>query len=52
LFYDLLKKAGADVTMIKVKNGGHGFIRPDVEPSLKQMDEMILEFFDRTLKAC
>jgi acetyl esterase/lipase len=39
-----LKKAGADVTLHVVKDGGHGFGGPEI-------DRLVDEFFDRHLKA-
>jgi acetyl esterase/lipase len=43
LLLDALKKAGVDASLHVVKGGGHGF-------GSKQIDEMTLAFFDRTLK--
>ena len=45
-----LKKAGADVTFVPVKRGGHGF-RGDTDPGPERIQEMVLGFFRKHLKA-
>ncbi|MDH7602492.1 MAG: alpha/beta hydrolase [Armatimonadota bacterium] len=47
---DALKKAGADVTFIRVKNAGHGFDKQGIEPSWSEIMTSVREFFDRCLR--
>lgn len=49
--YDVLKKAGVDVSIRRVKNGGHGF-RPDsdCDPNPREIQRLVGEFFDKHLK--
>ena len=44
-----LRKAGVDATFVRAKRGGHGF-GPNCEPSAQQIDQMVIEFFDKHLK--
>jgi len=44
-----LKKAGVDVTFVRVKRGGHGF-RGDTDPSPERIQQRVAEFFDKHLK--
>jgi acetyl esterase/lipase len=44
-----LKKAGVEVTFIRVKNAGHGF-RPGSDPSPEELRNRVLAFFDKRLK--
>jgi dipeptidyl aminopeptidase/acylaminoacyl peptidase len=44
-----LKKAGVDVTFVRVRRGGHGF-RGNTDPSPQRIDEMVAEFFDKHLR--
>jgi acetyl esterase/lipase len=44
-----LKKVGAQVTFIRVKNAGHGF-RPDSDPSPEEIRSTVASFFDKHLK--
>ncbi len=49
-----LKKAGAEVTFIRVKNANHGLKpvdAPAIEPSLDQLHEATVKFFDKHLKS-
>lgn len=50
VFYDALRHAGVEATFIRVKNGDHGFTRPDQVPSKETIERRVLEFFDRHLK--
>jgi len=47
--YEALKKAGVDATFIRVKNAGHGFDKPGIEPSWAEIMRSVREFFDRHL---
>lgn len=48
--YKALKRVGADVTLVKVKNTGHGFIDyPVSEPTYKEIKKMVLDFFCKHL---
>jgi len=49
LLYDALKKAGVEVTLYRVKGGGHGF-RDATEDSSTDLFEMAARFFDKHLK--
>lgn len=44
-----LEAAGVECTFIRVKNAGHGF-GPNCEPSFAQIQQLILEFFNKHLK--
>jgi acetyl esterase/lipase len=44
-----LKKAGVESTFVRVKNAGHGFL-PGSEPSLAEIREQVVRFFDKHLK--
>jgi acetyl esterase/lipase len=44
-----LKNAGADVQLLVVKGGGHGF-RGETEPSPTEVRDTVFSFFDRNLK--
>ncbi|MGQ9454956.1 MAG: alpha/beta hydrolase fold domain-containing protein [Armatimonadota bacterium] len=48
--YEALKKAGLDVTFIRVKNAGHGFVKEGIEPTWADIMKSVREFFDRHLK--
>jgi acetyl esterase/lipase/enterochelin esterase-like enzyme len=50
LLYEALKNANADVSFVCVKNGGHGFKEQDTEPSLTEIQEMTIAFFNKHLK--
>jgi len=41
---DALKRVGVDVTLVKVKNAGHGF-GPQSEPSPDEIKRIVQEFF-------
>ncbi len=47
--YNALKRTGADVTLVKVKNAGHGFAPHGTDPNLDQIKQMILTFFSTHL---
>lgn len=48
--YDVLKKAGVDVTLVKVKGASHGFAAVQKsDPSFEEVTKMIQDFFVRTL---
>ncbi len=52
ILYDKLKAAGVPVEMTVVKNAGHGF-RPvdgDIQPSMPELVQMVVNFFDKYLK--
>jgi len=49
LLHAALKKAGVEVTFVRVKRGGHGF-RGNTDPSPQRIQEMVIEFFDKHLK--
>jgi dipeptidyl aminopeptidase/acylaminoacyl peptidase len=49
LLHQALKKAGVDVTFVRVKRGGHGF-GGNCDPSPQQINQMVVEFFDKHLK--
>ena len=44
-----LKKAGVEVTFIRVKNAGHSF-QTGSDPSPQEIRTIVTEFFDRKLK--
>jgi acetyl esterase/lipase len=48
-FAAALKNAGADVTFLRVKNGGHGF-NTESDPTAEQLREQVIAFFDKHLK--
>lgn len=48
--YEALKKAGVEVTFIRVKNAGHGFAKAGIEPNWADIMKSVREFFDRHLK--
>jgi len=48
-----LKRAGVEASLIRVKNGGHGFMPVDAaatEPSLQEIVKRTIDFFDKHLK--
>jgi acetyl esterase/lipase len=45
-----LKDAGADVTLLVVKNGQHGTWGPDAEPDANEINERVCSFFEEQLK--
>jgi acetyl esterase/lipase len=49
--YTALKRMGADVTLVKVKHAGHGFLpaQPS-DPSFDQIKKMVLDFFRKSLE--
>lgn len=50
--YTALKRVGADVTLVKVKNAGHGFTPAQKsDPSCDELKKMVLEFFAKELGA-
>ena len=49
LLYEALKKAGVDVTFVRVKRGGHGF-RGNTDPSPQRIEQLVIEFFEKHLK--
>jgi acetyl esterase/lipase len=52
ILYDKLKAAGVSVELVVVKNAGHGF-RPadgDIQPSMPELAQMVVDFFDKYLK--
>lgn len=49
-FYDALRKAGVDATLIKVKNGNHGLTAEDEEPSVGEIEKKMAKFFDEHLR--
>jgi len=48
--YEALKKAGVDVTFVRVKNAGHGFTPVGMAPHLDEINAQVLAFFDKQLK--
>jgi acetyl esterase/lipase len=48
-FYDTLKKAGVDVTFIRVKNADHGFKGTGISPTIEEINAKVLAFFDKQL---
>lgn len=48
--YEALKKAGVDVTFVRVKNAGHGFTPVGMAPHLEEINAQVLAFFDKHLK--
>lgn len=50
VFYDALRHVGVDVTFIKVKNGDHGFTKPDQVPNEETIGRRVVEFFNKHLK--
>ena len=54
MFYDALRRIGVPTAFIKVKNAGHGFgggNKTDQYPSADKIDQKVLQFFDKYLKA-
>lgn len=49
LLHEALKKAGVDVTFVRVKGGGHGF-RGNTDPTPQRIQELVVQFFDKQLK--
>ena len=47
--YNALKRAGADVTLVKVKHAGHGFGAKENDPSYAQIKKMVQDFFRKNL---
>ncbi|MDP2894930.1 MAG: alpha/beta hydrolase [bacterium] len=50
LLDEALKKAGVEVTFVRVKNAGHGFGGAGTEPSREEIQKQIIAFFDKHLK--
>jgi acetyl esterase/lipase len=52
ILYDKLKAAGVPVEMVVVKNAGHGFspVNGDIQPSMPELVQMVVDFFDKYLK--
>jgi acetyl esterase/lipase len=50
ILHGALQNVGAEVELLVVENGGHGFWGTNLRPSLEEIDEAVLKFFDRTLK--
>lgn len=50
ILHHALQSAGADVELLIVENGAHGFWGTNLRPSLEEIDEAVLKFFDRTHK--
>ncbi len=52
LLYDKLHTAGADVTLVMVKNAGHGFgaVGGTINPSRAEITQIMLQFLDKHLK--
>jgi acetyl esterase/lipase len=50
--HDKLKKAGADATLLMVKNAGHcpGATAPGMSPTRKEISKAIADFFDQHLR--
>ncbi len=48
-FCAALRKAGVDATFIRVKNAGHGFNQPGIEPTWDEIMKSVREFFDKHL---
>lgn len=48
--YEALKKAGVDVTFVRIKNAGHGFTPAGIGPSLDEINAQVLAFFDKHLR--
>jgi acetyl esterase/lipase len=50
--FDRLKAAGVNVTLVIVKNSGHGFLPEGgpISPSRSQISSMVADFFDKYLK--
>ena len=51
-FYDRLKAAGVNATLVMVKNAGHGFapVGGAISPSRAELTQSIADFFDKNLK--
>lgn len=45
-----LKKAGLDVTFVRVKNAGHGMFREGSDPGPEQIRDLVTAFFEKHLK--
>lgn len=50
--YDRLKAAGADASLLMVKNGDHGLqpVGGPLQPTQQQVNDLIVAFFQRTLR--
>ena len=49
MLYQALKKAGVEVTFVRVQNGGHGF-KGNCKPTPQEITQMVIEFFDKHLR--
>lgn len=52
ILYNKLKAADVPVEIVVVKNAGHGFIPVggDIQPSMLELVQMVVDFFDKYLK--
>jgi acetyl esterase/lipase len=52
ILYNRLKAAGVPVELTVVKNAGHGFVPVDgdIQPSMPELVQMVVNFFDKYLK--
>lgn len=52
-FYEALKTAGVPVTLVTVKNAGHGFTPAGdhISPTRSEITQMILDFFEKNLRS-
>ncbi len=52
ILYDRLKAAGVPVTLVEVKNGGHGFAPTggSISPTRAEITNMVADFFDKHVK--
>jgi len=50
ILYEALKKVDCDVTFVPVEGAGHGFRGNAITPSVREIDAMKLEFFNKHLK--
>jgi acetyl esterase/lipase len=52
VLYDRLKNAGADATLLMIKNAGHcpGTTQPGMSPTREEITKAIADFFDRHLR--
>jgi hypothetical protein len=42
---------GVEVTFIRVKNAGHSFQADGIDPSLEEIRNIVIAFFDKKLKS-
>jgi acetyl esterase/lipase len=49
-FYDRLTAAGVEAQLVIVKGGNHGLTEPDQVPGRAELTQMIVDFFDASLR--